>query len=354
MSIALAKILAKRPVGDPHGKEWVGLSAVPTESFAFGSDGYRDGARLVVPPVSDGGLALRLGQTLVARSDRFWEAGMASVWQVMACQEDSEYVPGVGVFLDPHPPCQLCEPCAAGHHELCVESGRRRWEPGWLGCDMVVPPWTVHRGILDLPPTASLRACLFLDALARIRHRLAPVLKTKPRRVLVLGTDLIGVLAGLVLERLLPDSQREWFDVREGSTLAGERWGYHRTRQDGFESTQADLVIVTDGTGSQVEMAMRNVAIGGAIVFLAPPEPGVESFDLTMFWKRGLSIQGTVGCSGQDRRVVAHWLPDLSDRLLEIEVANLPFEQASSAREILDSRPEILGVVLVNQLEPEA
>lgn len=353
MSIPLARILAKRPKGDPSGKEWIGLSSLPgTAPVLACAEGAWSVSEEPLPEPVDGGICLRLDRTLVARSDGFWEPGMATVWRVAACQEESEYVPGIAVHLDPHPPCQLCAACAAGDHERCVEAGVRRWAPGWLPRDAVVPPWTLRRGILDLPPSASAQACLFLDPLARLRRSLAPVLKPKPHRIAVWGTDLAGVLAGLALERMLPDAERTWIGPRGGET--GEAWGYQRTLSEVPEGEAFDLAVATEPDPASVEGALRHFAPRGSVLLLASPDPSGRSFDLGDLYRRGGSIHAGSAGAPDDRAAAARWLPDLAGRLERIPVAELPFARAAEAVSVLRDRPEILGVALVPDLSPGA
>jgi len=355
MTISLARILAKRPKGDPSGKEWIGLSSLPATTLVLArEDCTTTVSEAPLPEPFDDGICLHLQRTLVARCDRFWEPGMASVWHVSACQEDSEYVPGIAVYLDPHPPCRLCQPCVSGDHSRCVEVPVRRWAPGWLPLEAVVPPWTVRRGIVDLPPAASPRACLFLDPLARIRHALAPSLKRKPRRIAVWGSDLAGVLTGLVLERMLPDAVRSWFGPRGIGLESHELWGYHHAAEALTESDMFDLVVATDGAAACVEGALRSLAPRGSVLFLAPPDSASSPLDLGALWRTGASVHAGSGCSPDDRATVADWLPDMGERLERIPLVELPFADAAQADAVLRERPEILGVALVAGLNPEA
>jgi threonine dehydrogenase-like Zn-dependent dehydrogenase len=356
MAISLARILAKRPKGDPTGKEWIGLPSLPPATLvAHGGDGAWELSEQPLPEPVDGGICLRLGRTLVARCDMFWEPGMASVWHVSACQEDSEYVPGIAVYLDPHPPCRLCQPCVSGDHARCVEAPVRRWAPGWLPREAVVPPWTLRRGIVDLPPSASERACLFLDPLARVRNALVPPLKRKPRRVAVWGSDLAGVLVGLALERMLPDAVRTWFDPRGTGLESADLWGYQKAGTEATESDPFDLVVVAEGGAAHVEGAWRSLAPRGSILFLAPPDPSAGRLDLGGLWRTNGSVHAGSGVSPDDRAAVADWLPDLTERLERIPLLELPFAQAAQVHAVLRERPDILGVALVaDDFSPEA
>jgi threonine dehydrogenase-like Zn-dependent dehydrogenase len=207
---------------------------------------------------------------------------------------------------------------------------------------------------VDLPPTAGPRACLFLDPMARIRHALAPLLKRKPRRVAVWGSDLAGVLTGLALERMLPDAVRTWFDPTGTGLESSEVWGYQRAAENVSESDEFDLVIATEGAAACVEGALRSLAPRGSVVFLAPPDSSSNQLDLTTLWKKAGSIHAGSGGSPDDRAAVADWLPDLSRRLEGIPLVELPFAEAAQAEVVLRERPEILGVALVADLSPEA
>ncbi len=355
MSIPLARILARRPKSASAGDEWIGLSSLPPTTLAIEREGgsWRVASVPLPAPVDDG-ICLGLRRTLVARSDRFWEPGMASVWEVLACQEDADLVPGVPVFVDPHPPCLLCGPCVAGHHAQCLEARVRRWSPGWLSRETVVPPWTLRRGLLELPPRVGERANLFLDGLSRIRHALVPLARNRPRRIAVVGSDLAAVLTGLVLERLLPDAERTW--IRDGGeeSRGGESWGFQKTLPLAGTGEEYDLVVGTDGAPEAVTAAYRTLGPEGHVVFLAPPDSEVVPLEFAALWGRGGSVHVAVGCSPDDRVAVVAWLTDLAGRLETLPVAELPFDQAAEAQNMLRDRPDLLGVELVSPLRSGA
>ncbi len=352
MPLSLTRILAQRPRDGSRGLEWNGRGGLPSQTLSMGSTVGEWLPTLVdLPQPMDEGLVIGLESALISRSDKL-EPGVAAVWNVLACQEDSEYVPNVRIFLDPHPPCRLCEACASGNHWKCIEVQSRRWHPGWIAREMVVPPWTVRRGVCDLPARATVRSCLYLDPISRIRNGLTNVLKSKPKRVAVCGADLLGILTGFVLERMLPDSIRCLIDPIEARLGLAREAGFHQvaSHAEGARLAMEDapnLVVVTDGEAS-FSKALDLCAVGGTILLLVRPEGDLQPVGLDKIWQKSLRVMAAVGCSPSDREVAAHWIEDLDVRLGMIPVMELPFEQAALAQGRLDADPTRLAVVLTS------
>lgn len=354
MLVTLGRILSRRPRDCDRGEEWIGKSSLPATTLSMGTrEGEWSPEIVPLPPVSDQGVAVVLRECLVTRHDGQWGAGAAAAWEVSACQEDSELVLGIGVHVDPHPPCLLCGPCVSGNHLDCIQSGRRHREPGWIARDMVLPPWSVNRGLLEMPGAASGTSRLLAHPLAWTRHALAGAQKAGFGSVVVLGADLPGLLAGLVLERTLPGSTRCLVDSCRGRLEAADRWGYHAAVGSVAELASCgveapDLVVVADDRSDSLRQALELCATGGTIVLAtAGPEDGHGEVDWKELWRRGLSIRSGRGLSPEDLRVAMSWLPDLRSRLESVPVLRIPFEEASRARDALASDPVLAGVVLV-------
>lgn len=352
MPVTLGRILSRRPRDREQGDEWIGKSSLPATTLSMGTrEGEWSPETVPSPQPAHQGLAVVLKGCLVTRWDDQWGAGASAAWEVSACQEDSEWVPGIGVHVDPHPPCLLCGPCVSGNHLHCIQSALRHREPGWIARDMVLPPWAVNRGVLEVPGRASESSRLFAHPLARVRHALAG-----PRnawgKVVVLGADLPGLLAGLVLERTVPGSKRCLVDSCHARLEAAERWGYQlalgSVSDIGSRDGEApDLVVVADDRPGSLAQAIGICATGGTILLATEgPEHGPE-VDWKAIWKRKLSIRSGCGLSPDDLRTALSWLPDLGSRLESVPVARIPFQEASRARGLLDSDPALAGVVLV-------
>lgn len=355
MPVTLGRILSRRPRDREQGDEWIGKSSLPATTLSMGTrEGEWSPETVPLPPVADQGLAVVLKECLVARCDDQWGAGAAAYWEVSACQEDSELVPGIGVHVDPHPPCLLCGPCVSGNHLHCIQSARRDRGPGWIARDMVLSAWSANRGLLEVPASASGLSRLFGYPLARARHALAGVQKGGFGNVAVLGADLPGLLAGLVLERTVPGSTRCLVDSCQARLEAAERWGYHaavRSVADiGSRGAGApDLVVVATDRADALGEALEICATGGTILLAtAGSDDGPrDKVDWREVWRRELTIRSGRGLSPDDLRTAMSWLPDLRTRLESVPVVRIPFEEASRARGLLASDPHLAGVVLV-------
>ncbi len=353
MTVTLARILSRRPKDGRRGEEWIGKSSLPEATISMGMvEGAWMPEIVQSAPVPDQGLAVVLRECLVTRFDKDWGAGAGAAWEISACQEDSDFVPGIGVHVHSHPPCLLCEACVSGNHLHCIQSGRLHRAPGWIARDMVLPAWTVRRGLLEAPAAASNRSRSFAHPLAMARHALAASVKGGFGKVAVLGADLPGLLAGLVLERTLPGSARCLVDSCRERLDAAERWGYHAVAESVADAASPlggapDLVVVATDRSDSVRQALGICAIGGTVLLMAPGGDEGRDVDWTSVWKRGLSIRSGHGLSPDDLLAVMDWLPDLGARLESIPVASIPFEEASRAQGLLASDPLLAGVVLV-------
>jgi len=349
MPVPLSRILANRPRGGDRAKEWIGTLSLPEATLSMGEVAGSWDPRLVPLPLPpDQGLALGLQECLVSRFDKIWSSGPAAVWQILSCQEDSDFVPGVRVFQDPSPPCMLCQACADGNHVDCVESGARRWSPGWISRETVVGPWGVGRGLIELPARASVRGGLFLDPLSRVFHGLKRLGKIRPHRIAVVGDDLVGLLAGLVLEREYPDSVRCLVHDSVARGDLARDLGFQR--EVGFaiasERFEPQLAVVADSRSESVDQALAMCARGGTVLLLVPPDAQPRSLQLAELWRRGIHVVSGMGVGPDDRDAANRCIEDLSKRLEALPVAELPFERAAQAHELLDADPGLVGVAL--------
>lgn len=353
MPVTLARILSRRPRDVKQGDEWIGKSSLPETTLSMGGvEGIWAPEIVASTPVADQGLAVVLRECLVTRHDDDWGAGACAAWEVSACQEDSEFVPGIGVHVEPHPPCLLCEPCVAGNHLHCIQAGRRHRDPGWIARDMVLPAWTANRGLLEAPARASVRSRLFAHPLARARHALAGAQKGGFAKVAVLGADLPGLLAGLVLERTIPGSMRCLVDSCRGRLESSDRWGYHAAVESVADVAfgvggAPDLVVVATDRPDSFGQALEICATGGTILLMTAGADSAPELDGREIWRRGLSIRSGRGLSPDDLRSAMSWLPDLRIRLESVPVVQIPFEEAAQAQGLLASDPVLAGVVLV-------
>lgn len=353
MTVTLARILSRRPMDGERGSEWIGKSSLPETTLSMGTLEGAWALEIVgLPQVPDQGLAVVLRECLVTRCDDDWGAGACAAWEISACQEDSDFVLGIGAHVHPHPPCLLCEPCISGNHLHCIQSGRAHRDPGWIARDMVLPAWTVRRGLFETPAKASIRARSFVHPLAMARHALAASRKGGIGKIAVLGADLPGLLAGLVLERILQGSSRCLVDSCRGRLDAADRWGYHATAESVADVARClggapDLVVVATARPGSVRQALEICATGGTVLLMSPGTDEGGDVDWKSVWKRGLSIRSGHGLSPDDLLAVMDWLPDLGARLESIPVVSLPFQEASRARGLLASDPALAGVVLV-------
>lgn len=350
MPATLARILMRRPRNDVLGKDWIGRSSLPPTTLSMGDEvGIWSPREAVFPPPPDEGIAVVLKEALVTRLDARWEPGLAVAWEVAACQEDSPLVPGIGIHVDPHPPCMLCTPCNDGRHVDCRSSDRRRWSPGWIARHMSLPAWVVGRGVLELP-AVPIRSRVFLHPLAKVRHALARTPARSPRRIAVLGADLAGVLAGLALERMHPDSVRCLVDPVSTRLDDADRWGYRCAAASEEEVPSRlggapDLVVLAECRPDGLRRAMSLCGNGGVVLLLDSPSDG-DAECLDGIWRRGLSLVSGSGLSPDDLATAASWLPDLSGRLVDIPVGTRPFEEAASAQADLSVDPTLRAIVL--------
>ena len=195
------------------------------------------------------------------------------------------YKVGDRVFVSHHVPCGKCRYCLDGQHTVCETLRTTNFDPGGFAEYVRVPRINVKYGTFLLPKQVSFEEGTFIEPLAcAVRgQRIANV--EPGHSVLVLGSGIAGLLH-IKLARASEVRRIIATDINEYRLKAAKKFGASavidakedipaKLRQLN-ENRLADRVMVCTGALPAITQALQSVEKGGAILFFAPTDPGVD------------------------------------------------------------------------------
>lgn len=203
---------------------------------------------------------------------------------------------GRRVAVDPAVPCQKCELCLAGHHNLCptVQFAGHGTLDGALQEYLVWPDHLLH----PLPDELSDDAGALLEPLGVAIHAVGVSHLRTGDDVLVVGAGPIGVLAvGVALRagaaRVFvtePLAHRRDTALRNGADGA---WSPTDGTAEILEATEGrgvDVVIELAGTDAGISTAVAAVRPGGRVALAGIPSEDQSSFPAAAARRKGLTF----------------------------------------------------------------
>jgi len=262
------------------------------------------------------------------------------------------YKHGDRVFVSHHIPCNTCYYCLRGHHTACETLHTTNYDPGGFAEYVRVPGLNVDRGVFLLPDEVSFEEGTFIEPLACV-IRGQRVANLQPgQSALILGSGISGLLH-LLLARTLGAGRIITTDINEYRLRMARQFGADATinaHEDvpGIlrrlnDNRLADLVIVCTGAPSSFSQALQSVDRGGAILFFAPTEPGIDiPVPVNDFWRNEIKLMPSYGSSPLDTTVAieiirAGRVPvrELITHRLSLEETGLGFRLVAEAGESL-------------------
>ena len=260
------------------------------------------------------------------------------------------YKVGDRVFVSHHVPCNTCRYCLSGYHTVCETLHSTNFDPGGFTEYLRAPRINVDRGVFILPEEVSFEDGVFIEPLACVVRGLRLARLQAGQTVLVLGSGIAGLLH-IALARASGAGRIVATDVNAYRLKAAQHFGadavFHakedvsaRLREIN-DGRLADLVVICAGACSAFTQAMQSVDRAGTVLFFAPTKPGVEiSVPINDFWRNGITLMPSYGCSPQDiivaidliraRRVPVHEM--ISHRLC-LKDTGRGFQLVADARE---------------------
>lgn len=220
------------------------------------------------------------------------------------------YNVGMRVFASHHVPCNTCRYCLRGHHTACQTLHATNFDPGGFAEYVRLPQLNVETGVLRLPNNVSFEEGTFIEPLACVvrAQRLAGV--QPDDTVVVIGSGISGLLH-LKLARAQGAEKVIAVDINDYRLEAARRFGADAVfyayedlparLKEINENRLADCVIVCTGALSAFEDAFASVDNGGAVVFFAPTEPGINvPVPVTDLWRKEITLLTSYGASPGD------------------------------------------------------
>jgi L-iditol 2-dehydrogenase len=268
----------------------------------------------------------------------------------------SSYKIGDRIFVSHHVPCNTCRYCLAGHHTACETLHTTNYDPGGFAQYVRVPALNVDRGVYLLPDEVSYEEGTFIEPLACVL-RAQMLARIRPAStVLILGSGISGLLH-VMLSRALGASRVIATDVTAYRLEAARRFGAEATidaRDDVparlrkvNNGNLADCVIVCTGALPAMIQALGSVDRGGAVIFFAPTEPGIDvPVPITELWRKEITMITSYGASPSDLSVALELIRAKNVKVNDLITHRLPLSQAGKGFQLVAEAQESLKVII--------
>ena len=259
-----------------------------------------------------------------------------------------------------HVPCNECHYCLSGHHTVCDTLRRTNFDPGGFAEYVRLPSINVEQGIFRLSDETSFEEATFVEPLACVLRGQRLAHFQPGQSVLVIGSGVAGLLhiqlarasgAGCIVATDIIDYRLEaarkfGADV---AVQAGEcAPAYLREVADG---RLADLVVVCSGATSVIEQALESVERGGAILFFAPTQPGVN-VPLSvndLFWRNEITLTSSYGGSPADYAAALELIQDGKIHVREMTTHRLGLAETGLGFQLVARAQDSLKVIIEPQ-----
>lgn len=281
-----------------------------------------------VPELQPGWVLVRVLTAGICSSDipRIFEKGtykfptipgheFCGVVERIADEGDGEWIgKRVGVF--PLIPCRHCDACQRGEYELCENYdyiGSRR--DGGFAEYVAVPVWN----LIELPDAISDFAGAMLEPAAVALHAVRRLGNINGKRVGIVGTGTIGLLAGQwAKERGAANVTIMGRSCTKKTLVEGSGLGFSVDITEEF-----DCVIEAVGSAGAICRAVAMTAPGGRLVLLGNPE-GEIALPQEVYWRilrKQLMITGSWNSSYQGAQ------DDWAEAVRKLREQKMPVEQ---------------------------
>ena len=267
---------------------------------------------------------------------------------------------GDRVFVSHHVPCNMCQYCLDGHESCCDTLASTNFDPGGFAEYLRVPEINVRNGLYALPDTMSYEQAVFIEPLACV-YRGQRLAGWKPAcRVLVIGCGIAGMLH-LLLARAVGASKIVAVDVIEGRLQKAMEMGADiallakdlnagaiKARN---ENRLFQLVIVSTGAASAVQLAFQCVDRGGTILFFAPTDPGATvSMPFNELWRKEVTITSSYAGSPKDILAAMELINSGAIDVLPMITHRLPLQDAQEGfRLVAEAGGQSMKVIIEPQ-----
>jgi len=266
------------------------------------------------------------------------------------------YKIGDRVFVSHHVPCNTCRYCLNGHHTACHTLHKTNFDPGGFTEYIRVPQINVDRGVYLLPNEVSFEDGTFIEPLACVLRgqRFAHI--QPGHTVMVMGSGISGLLH-VQLARALGAGRVFATDINEYRLKAAQQFGADavihakedvpaRLRQVN-DNRLADRVIVCTGALPAFTQALQCVDNGGAVLFFAPTDPGVDvPVPITDLWRKEITLMTSYGASPADIAMALELIRARNVRVHEMITHRLKLEEAGLGFQLVAEAKDSIKVII--------
>ena len=246
------------------------------------------------------------------------------------------------VSVNPQIACGVCEPCQAGHENLCVNKvvpGTPKWT-GTFGEYFPAPEHTV----IALPQDLPLNAGVLIEPLAVAVHAVRRAERVEGQRVLVIGAGAIGFMIA-VAARHFGATDITCVDIDPVALDSARAAGFVTIDPSHDTPQPADVVFLTAGHKSAVNQALAACKRRGTVVLVSMWE-GEIPVDIYQAVFNEINLRGSmtyVTADYTDAVAIAVAHPYVGD----VVGSALPFAAATDAFEdIVSGRRATIKTVL--------
>ncbi len=266
------------------------------------------------------------------------------------------FKPGDRVVVTHHVPCNTCHYCLKGHHSVCDTLRTTTFYPGGFAEYLRVPAINVDRGTFLLPEGMSYHEGVFVEPLGCVYRGLRMANFKPGQDVLIIGCGVTGLLFIKTLKALgagritAVDINQFKLDnaakMGAGETLhaTGDAPGALRAQTGG---RLADLVVLTAGAPSAVDMAISTVGRGGTILFFAPPGPDQPvNLPMAKFWKDEVTITTSYAAPPEDLQAAITLISSGRVEIKDMISHRFPLAETGKGFELAAASEKSLKVVI--------
>lgn len=266
---------------------------------------------------------------------------------------------GSRVFVSHHVPCNMCRYCLSDHHSVCDTLARTNFDPGGFSEYLRVPSINVRNGMYDLPADMTYEQAVFVEPLACVYRGQQHVGWKPGRRVLVVGAGMAGLLH-VRLATKAGAAKVVAVDINQSRLEMASRFGADHTLIAGADMIErfkdindgrlAEIVVVATGAKSAIEQAFQAVDRGGAILFFAPTDPGINiDMPFNDLWRKEITMTSSYAGSPRDILAAIELISSGKMNVEEMITHRLPLEKTQQGFGLVAEAGASIKVVIEPQ-----
>ncbi len=268
------------------------------------------------------------------------------------------YKKGDRVFVTHHVPCYNCHACKRGEETTCELLHNTKYYPGGFAQFLRLPKINVQNyGIFKLPAEVSFEEGSFIEPLGCVVRGQKKAGIKKGDTVLVIGTGVSGILH--IQAAKASGAAKVFGTARSEHHLnAAKKFGADFAINAKTENVPekikqlnggklADVVIVCAGTQPALEQGLACVINGGAILFYAPADPGVNlNLDMNDVWKRGIKMLSSYAAAQDDLKEALELIKKKKVNVKDMITHRFPLKDAQKGFELTAHPQNSLKVII--------